>query len=455
MSNPHEPDEMYLEDELTGHNYPYELARELHYPGRGCVLGSSHRNRFMLNFTNSCCGIVGNGSSVHCPVIQPDEFTDIFRCRMNTDYEKSHGVFKIKYPTGKISGCSGIGTHCMKCDCLSGQLLETKADWESIMSLKYEDKYAAACRVGGFFGQKLVYYPLWIQFDENGEDGVNRPDSEVVVSIFYHMIDQSVHVHQCVKFLITKKGCGWSIKDPLNRNSRLQSKACKECNHSNVKLGQRFRMMFGLDCGKHCLCELCVYAFFTAKQIKSASTPDTCMERYCWECCMVGGVSPLANTVTVSFDGCSKMRAPQPVGYFGLKAVVSRPMMEGYLSFYLDHIHFAVCAQNAVECELRKLKQELAKIVYRIGGQRDGHYLGDIATQHEDSIRNHDNLRQWLSDREPVFGWAKQNDARYPKVFLEMDRGYYSVHLNKSEFYVKSHLARMSIPTFPTFTVRV
>ena len=431
----------YVDDEMTGQDYPYELARELHYPGRGCVLSDYLRNRFMLWFTNTACGIVR-----HSPVIEPDCYTDIFRCRMESNNEKSHGVFKIKFPTNKNDDCSGIGIHSMKCDCLSEKRNESKADWESLMSIKYENVYVAACRVGGFFGQKLVYYPLKIRFNEDRQDGV-------LISLLYH--SQRNHVnrrgepvrdYQSLEFLAIKEGGGWHVKDPLLRDSRLQNKACKSCNHINNKPGQRFRMMFGLDCSKHSVCEMCVYYFFTCKANRDVSVSDSSFDKYCIEC---GTDEPMADTVSVSFEGCSKMRTPRPVGHFGMKPVIAKSMLDSYYAFYMEHIHFAVCAHKGIRDRIHNLMHEKAHVCYRmdyLNGPGPFGYTRDFNTQFDESILNHEKAWEWLNDRLHLFSWANRSDTRYPKVFLEMDSGYYCVHLNKNEFNIMDRLAEMSTP---------
>lgn len=416
--NPQRYNVCTVTDECIDYDFPYECVRELSLAGFGCRVGHIARNYNMFKLIYGIAGIEARHSMMN---ISPE--MKVFSCpQCDSPYGSSPWVVDHIYSS--ISKPAFV-TQSIGCNCLRYGAVYDRS-WKETIGLKYESMYLVGCAVAMFFGRRINYFPKGIETvcDSEGGNGV--------VELTYHKSIPDGN-EQVLRLEVCNRNGGFYIqKDPLEWKSRIQFRSCVVCRFRNGDLNG-CRMIFGLDCGRHGVCEKCVFGLLASV---NPIVPGF-QNGWCGVCC-----SGMDRKVHVELGSVKCFRAPVPCGFFGKKPVFS-PILYAQLGpMYQHHIEWAVTgrkeAGDALASCRDQLENEKASLVALGSNTNSSSTSVDSVNKCirllEASCEKWERVVTWLDSRVEYFNFALDIDIPYPKSFLAQDMALINRKLEKREY---------------------
>lgn len=408
-----------ISHECIDEEYPFECVREMILPGHGCRVGTLGRNNALFRMVYGMKGI-----DINVNIVNMSASVKMFRCPSCTDSGCFH-AWRVEHSYHSISKPAFV-TKTMNCLCLSNGRSFNRS-WKDIIVTKYETRYIAGCAIAWFIGHKTNYFPKGIL------EEINSVDSKLDgVKLFYHNSHVG-NVEQVLFVQLRHESGGFYITNPLDMSSRLQSKLCFVCKFKNTNQSGS-RMMFGLDCGRHALCEKCVFAYFVRKDSDMVSIHSDNKVDWCSHCNV-----EMNRVIHVSVGSLKELRAPWPIGFLGRKPVFSRSFMTAVYPFFKMHLEWVLSA--VTECE--KYLDAAKELLVVQHGRRD----------HEDALSPSEVTHVqkgidlliiacdqwelasvWLKFRRGAYAFLMEADTPYPMEFLNQDDEFYMSLLSRKDY---------------------
>jgi hypothetical protein len=399
------------------YEFPFDCVREMSLPGQGSRVGTLGRNNAMFRMLFGMAGI-----DTETRMLNMSDTVKVFYCRICSVGNGNH-YWKVEHSYLTISKPAFV-THSISCSCLSSGK-SMNHSWTDIVKMKYESRYIAGCAIALFIGRKSNYFPKGIV------EVVSTVDSNCDgVKLFYHKSSEGEEDQ--VLFVKTTRGSGgFHISNPLDANSKLQNKMCLKCKFKNSNQNG-FRMMFGLDCKRHVLCENCVFEYFTSRINGVESISSKNKTNYCYGC-----NSSMRQVIHVSLGRLMEIRAPWAVGFMGKKPVFCHPFMAALNSFFQFYLAWTIDAVEECGIYLQDAREGITIERMKLHGVEDGEERklikkGIALLQ---IVRNNWELVSiWLSFRKTTYSFLTERNIPYPKEFLSQDASYYASMLPRRDF---------------------
>ena len=207
-------------------------------------------------------------------------------------------------------------------------------------------------------------------------------------------------------------------------------------------------MMFGLDCGRHFVCEQCIFGFVAilVKRTPVESGEEMQVPHFCIHC-----RKETRGVVGVSFKGVTEMPKPRPVGYFGIKAVFSPEFWSNMAPFFKIHIEWILLAFGeatrmiAMGNEVLREAQRTLNAEGIDGVPNDTYSLVSKSEKWSQVVRDQQGIVAFLVPKKPYIIWLIEWDRPYPKKFLEHDAPFYEAHLGRKCYEVLKRRADYSV----------
>ena len=359
-------------------------------------------------------------------------------CGLKSNEQVEHGNFCVHYYNSESE--PGIVTGMYECECLRDQA-NLNASWKDIVQTKYESEDIAACSVAFYFGRHLNYFPLDIWKKKSGI-------GKSTMCILYHKAKRNGDLQEVDLDLNFSNG-GWHINDPLNTKSCVQAKRCDMCLFTNSNRGG-YRMMFGLDCSKHCVCELCVYRFFVEKGTPLGNHGTI---REPWECGTCGSAMERVVHISIGEEGLV-LRAPWPRKYIGQKPIFNKHFANAIGPFYKTHLRWVLNGIITAKEEISMCNEVISGIDEQMSDieQRDTPFEGTMVSYLNEKQRNWKKALDewnlvmfWLDYRREHYDFLLTHDDPFPKTFLCHDATYYCEVLDRRGFEVLKKKAEVMI----------
>lgn len=402
---------------LVDLEYPFECARDLMFPGNGCRVGSLGTNFQVYKMVSGAAG-----REPRDPLISMSSTLKSFKCC--TDNSMSHGTWTVEHMHGSFLKPAYV-TGVFHCDGCFKFGVNFGVSWRQVLETKYESQYLAGCAVAYFISRKTNYMPKVI-IAADSHLAVGR------VRLFYHKAIESTE-EQTLDLSLDFRDGGWHIRDPLKRNCFPQVKACLQCKFTNAN-SDGSRMMFGLDCKKHALCEKCVFSYY-AKYTTIGDGGADVNGRECDVC-----KQKLQQALHVSLAGVGMLRAPWPVGFIGKKAVFSTALFDNLCPFYERSVKWAVDAMEEAENESRGADTALEGLV-EDRREEDENTSEDLSRRRLEAIRSWkaaleawQQVMMWLNSKKEHYAFLLEFDVPFSKHFLDKDAYYFIIQMDKKSF---------------------
>lgn len=447
-----------IESGCISREFPWECLREFRFPGTGCQVSNRKVNQFVASFLYGACGKVINPCLDTALVEEATDvvpLTQTFKCELLLDNDGGHGVWKVEY-NYQDSTLPGIVLSSPKCGCFLFGDVDPNLTWSNIMRLKFESPFTAACRIGFFFLRRLNYMPIditcgdreWESTEYSSElfQGFSGPiDGERAIVVLHYHKRKGEELRQLLKVRMVKRNGGWYTEDPVRKDSRLQKKKCFRCNYHNGS-GDEYRLMFGLDCGRHTVCEECVFIHFGGKKSSVECQYSFNRVNYCNVC-----QCDTRSIVTVALQGLSEMKCPVPIGYIGMKPVFNPYFLKEFGEFYKLHIEWMVLANakaisdyNGCVERIEESMRQLKASRNNCAGVDDWYRITQRVHQERNAKSLFRQVQLFTEYKRYVVEWLLKCDGDYPVQFLQQDRCYYENKLNRNHFKVAKRRADIS-----------
>ena len=407
---------------LISKEYPFECLQEMSFPGHGCQVGSLGRNYSVVRLMYGAAG-----QEAGDVIVNASANVKIFKCIIGSESNHNHGYWRVEHSYGSISK-PGFVTSTFNCECLKSSA-NFNISWKDVVGMKYETLHMGGCAVAWFFGRCLNYWPLSVV----AEPVVIHTDG--IVRLNYHKCSED-GPKQTLELRLLYEDGGWHISDPLVYNSPIQMKSCRKCLFSNANLGG-YRMMFGLDCKKHALCEKCIFRYFAAKGRTLGDYETEHDPAFCESCnvCM-------RQVVHVAFDSVSQLRAPWPIAFFGQKAIFNEPFFKCMTPFFKCHLEWIMDATIQAREEILTLKRVIAREELFVEDEEEKSQVSVFLLQEkvkliaewQEALDAWNLVLIWLEFRVEHYRFLVEFDTPFSKAFLDQDADYFVRHLNRRKF---------------------
>jgi hypothetical protein len=397
--------------------YPFECAREMILPGNGTRVGTLGRNNAMFKMVYGMAGIDRNTN-----LVSMSASVKVFRC-LNCSGNGSFHAWRTEHSYHSLSKPAFV-TKSIDCKCLL-DIRRLKSSWKDIVQTKYETRFIAGCAVAWFLGHKTNYFPKGVVEEINQAE----PAADGV-KLFYHNTHDG-NQEQVLFVRLELKHGGFFISDPLTADSRLQSKLCATCKFKNTNRSGT-RMMFGLDCGRHALCEKCVFSYFGTRDNDMVSIDSDNKVNMCLKCNV-----EMNQVLHVSLGKLTELRAPWAIGFLGRKAVFSRSFMTSAYPFFKRYLEWVLSA--VIECE-KYLDAARESLVVQNG--RLEHPSCEAEAKHIEkgiallraACDQWELADIWLRFRRSTYEFLVVPDSPYPFEFMNQDDEFYMSLLSRKEY---------------------
>ena len=406
-----------VDDDGIDDTFPYECAREFALPGPGFEAGYANTNERVLKLMYGA-----KGTDVDRVCRSHRHASREFFCPYQEWVSPSHSYWEIDHYHCDHYSKPGFVTRTFTCNCLRDEKY-VESCWTDLMEVKYETKYLAGAAVAWFFVRKLNYFPKAMWDTEVG------PDYGTVV-LSYHSsssedIDQNLVLH--VKY---KEG-GWHISNPLAKTAKKCKRSCCCCTHSNCF--DEYRVMFGLDCGSHYVCEFCVFDFFTSyPQWKANDENKGGIEVRHPSTCNACAKDKMKRVVhMIGFDSVKVLRAPRPCGYIGRKPIFNRAFFRTANEFFERQLKWVTDSIYEAErevTELRKLVCITSDFKEDLEDDEENYY-DRRCIESDMAHKAWGKVLDWLNYRDEHYMFLMKADVPFPKEFLNLDEEYYATNL--------------------------